>query len=107
MVYRKGEFQLSRLDYAYPFHVALPTPNGAVTSWHDVDEFVRTSGGAPRHHAIGEWAIHHTIFCFEDERHAKAFQERFGGFPVEPNAKARKALLVELRAGPKIHNYSS
>ncbi|MFC2248700.1 hypothetical protein ACETRX_03660 [Labrys portucalensis] len=97
MVYRKGEFQLSRLDYAYPFHIALHTPNGAVPNWHEVDEFSRSFGGAPRHHTVGEWAIHHTIYCFGDERHANAFQERFGGFPIEASLKARKALLERLR----------
>ncbi|MFC2248566.1 hypothetical protein ACETRX_02960 [Labrys portucalensis] len=104
MVYRKGEFQPSRLDREYLFHVALPTPKG-VPNFHEVDEFVRTFGGAPRHHSVGEWAIHHTIFCFKEERYAAEFLDRFGGFSIEPNAKARKVLLAELRARPKIHDY--
>lgn len=98
MVYRKGEFQLSSLDSQYPFHIARHSPNGKVPNLAEVDEFSRAFGGAPRHRSVGDWATFHHIFCFKEERYAKEFQDRFGGFPIEATPKARKALLERLRA---------
>jgi hypothetical protein len=42
------------------------------------------------------------VFCFADADHAGKFQARFGGFMVEPNAKARRVVVEWLRAAQAV-----
>jgi hypothetical protein len=105
MVYRKGEFQFSTLDRFYPYHLAVP-----LTAWERLgyrnrydyvgalDALYMTLSDAPRHHSIGRGETEHCVYGFTSEAAAQALQEKFGGFRIEPTAKARRAAEERLRA---------
>jgi hypothetical protein len=105
MVYRKGEFQLSTLDRFYPFHVATPLPHHE-TARHrerflligELDAFYRTLDDAKRQNGIGRGPTEHVIYGFKTEGGAQAFQDRFGGFRIEPTQKARQQAEERLGA---------
>ncbi|GLS18124.1 hypothetical protein GCM10007874_11400 [Labrys miyagiensis] len=102
MVYRKGEFHLSTLDRFYPFHVAIlihrESPRERFAFYGELDAFYRSMNEAPRFNCIGRGQTEHIIYGFKTEEAAQAFQDRFGGFRIEPTDKARRQVEERLRA---------
>ena len=102
MVYRKGEFQLSSLDRFYPFHVAVllhrEDRRERFAFYGELDAFYRTLSDAPRFNGIGQGPAEHIIYGFKTEEAAQAFQDRFGGFRIEPTQKARQQAEERLHA---------
>ncbi|CAM5761829.1 hypothetical protein LMIY3S_00269 [Labrys miyagiensis] len=65
MVYRKGEFQLSKLDRFYPFHVAVlihrDDQRERFDYFGELDAAYRAMGEAPRQRSIGRGPIRHHL----------------------------------------------
>jgi hypothetical protein len=102
MAYHKGEFQLSTLDRFYPFHVAVlihrESQRERFVFYGELDAFYRAMNEAPRQRSIGYGPTEHVIFGFNTEEAAQTFQDRFGGFRIEPTHKARRQAEERLRA---------
>ena len=97
MVYRKGELSKRTMDKEWPHQVAHHTPGGGWKRFHELEVFCHAVVACPRFHSLAEWGLHHTIFCFREAVHAEDFIACFGGFPIEPNEKARTAATKRLR----------
>jgi hypothetical protein len=100
MVYRKGELQSSGIDRGWPYQVALPASASHGQNYNIVHGFCRDEGLSlcPRGHGVGDIPTYHNVYCFAEEAHARRFLERFGGFRIEPTARARNKEAERLRA---------
>lgn len=100
MARRAGEFKLSTLDRFYPFHVAVLLHRADRSErfrWYgEMDAFYRSMNEAPRQNSFGRGETEHIVYGFASEAAARAFQDRFGGFRIEPTDKARREAEARL-----------